>query len=635
MTKTAAAEALTPDADFRLIPIAKLTESPSNHRRKSWGDLDELAASIKSKGVLVPICVRPANIGLVEDAFEIVYGHRRFRAASKAGLAAMPAIVRVLTDVEVIEEQIIENWDREGVHPLEEAEGLGQLLQPAGPYTIDALAAKLGKSRSTIYARLKLLDLVPTCRDAFYDGKLSPSTALRLARVPKDLQLDALGAITPRWRNVEMNGPLPDREVSRILQQEFMHPLGEAPFALDDADLVPSAGACAACPKRSGAQPDLFSDVEGANVCTDSGCYRHKLDAMWERRIASGAKVLADKEVVATISEHGRVEHGAAYVDLDTADYSDPKHRTYRKLLGKRATEAVVLARRGDGPIKELIPKKDLGALLKAAGHTSLRAPSAPTSGPTKEEKARAKAAAELDRETQQRLSREIDRKIVEHSEDVGLLRLGVVHAAAYTYGYSDKHPFDAIWPKGARDAATETAQTMEARFAKQIAKAPREQLLAGLLLVVLDDATEPHSRERKDLLALLKVDEKAIRAEVKLVQKAIAAPPAKGAKAAPPELKWVSADDEHTAEPIDGLVYHVAPTPGGKTWVAKVSTTHGDSWKTIGAFTTLLSDAKKLCEADLLERGADAILKNAGAGKLNAKGLKGAAVASKKGGRR
>lgn len=404
---TAAPGIETSPGSFQLIPIAKLVESPSNHRRKSWGDLDELAASIASKGVLVPICVRPAPAGLVEGAFEIVYGHRRFRAATKAGLAEMPALVRHLNDIEVIEAQVIENADREDVHPLEEAEGLEQLLAPRGPYSVDDIAAKLGKSRGTIYARLKLLDLTKESREAFYEGKVSPSTALYLARVPAELQPAALQAITPRWRDADA-GPMPAREASRILQQEFMHDLAAAPFALDDAELVPAAGACTTCPKRTGAQADLFADVEGANVCTAPDCYREKVDAVWARKKAAaeagGARVLSEKEARAAFD--GRyLRYGGEFVEPDSHCERDPKQRSYAKLLGKRAAEAIVLARDADGNVRQLLPKKEIPKLLKAAGH-DFKAQREASSGQSKEERAKWKAEQARREATDQEIRR-------------------------------------------------------------------------------------------------------------------------------------------------------------------------------------------------------------------------------------
>jgi ParB/RepB/Spo0J family partition protein len=632
MAKPAVAIATAPALEtdpgsFQILPIAKLVESPSNHRRKSWGNLDELAESIKAKGVLVPICVRPAPAGLVEGAFEIVYGHRRFRAATKAGLPAMPAIVRELTDVEVIEAQVIENLQRTDVHPLEEAEGYEQLLASKDrPYTVDDIAAKVGKSKAYVYARMKLLDLTKESREAFYEGKLTPSTALYLARIPAELQAKALKALTPEWRE-EDEGPMSAREASEILQNDFMCRLRDAPFKLADADLLPSAGPCTTCPRRSGAQPDLFDASEGigADVCTDPKCFAVKKAAAWTKRSteaeAAGRKVLSPKETKGIFDQWG-MRYGADYVEVSTRCGEDPKARTYKALLGKRAADAIVLAKDPKGAVHELLPKAEIPKLLKDAGHDFKVDPPV-TAETTKAERERQKAEAQLHHAFETR-------------------RREVVLAAL-----AKREPDDELWRLVARaneDAAHErlddyghTAKTVD--VPKHVETLKGKDLRAFALTLALDGLLERYpwgdkEKAQKQLFAWAKVDEKAIRAEAKEAFKAAekaAAAPAKG-KAG--ELKWVSADDEHTAEPVDGLVYHVAPTPGGKTWVAKVSTTHGDSWKTLGTFTTLLSDAKKLCQADLLERAADGILKNAGAGELTKKDTKGAAV-KRKGARR
>lgn len=200
MPKTATAEAPPvapappPAPRLELVPLTKLRESTLNHRR-SWGDLKELAASIRAKGVLEPILARPGKPGtLGADVLEIVFGARRFRASQEAGLEAIPAIVRDMSDTDAMEAIVIENLQRADVHPLEEAEGYEQLLaQKERPYTVEDIAAKVGKSKAYVYGRMKLLALCKEARDAFYEGDLSASVALLIARIPvPELQQKAL-----------------------------------------------------------------------------------------------------------------------------------------------------------------------------------------------------------------------------------------------------------------------------------------------------------------------------------------------------------------------------------------------------------------------------------------------------------
>src|SRR6266478_4195263 len=99
---------------IEFLPVARITESKSNPR-KSFGDMTELIDSVRAKGVLVPVLCRPAEA----DTWELVFGARRLRAAQAAGLSEIPAMVRAMTDREVLEVQVIENLQRADVHPLE------------------------------------------------------------------------------------------------------------------------------------------------------------------------------------------------------------------------------------------------------------------------------------------------------------------------------------------------------------------------------------------------------------------------------------------------------------------------------------------------------------------------------------
>src|SRR5689334_19780351 len=165
------------------IALAAITASKTNPRKRfDQAALDELADSIKRHDVLQPILLRP-NGG--PDTYELVAGERRFRAAKAAGLVDIPATVRVLSDAEVLEIQVVENLQRSDLHELEEAEGYEQLLKCSHPngerYTVDEIAAKVGKSRSYVFARLKLCALCPEARKAFYAGELDASRALLIA----------------------------------------------------------------------------------------------------------------------------------------------------------------------------------------------------------------------------------------------------------------------------------------------------------------------------------------------------------------------------------------------------------------------------------------------------------------------
>jgi ParB family chromosome partitioning protein len=133
----------------RLVPIEDIDPNP-NQPRQVLGDLSELIASIREKGVLEPILVRPMG-----SRFQIIAGERRFRAATEAGIAEVPCIVRSCSDVEVLELALIENLQRKDLSAFEEADGLRALAETHG-YTHEKMAEKLGKSRSAITETLSL-----------------------------------------------------------------------------------------------------------------------------------------------------------------------------------------------------------------------------------------------------------------------------------------------------------------------------------------------------------------------------------------------------------------------------------------------------------------------------------------------
>lgn len=159
-------------------PIELLVRNPDQPRRVfTEADIDDLAASIREKGVLLPLLVRAAPNH--PDHFQIVAGERRWRAAQKAGLRTVPVIVREMDDLEVLEVGIIENVQRADLNPIEEARGYKVLMDRFGR-TQDALAQVVGKSRSHIANMLRLLGLPEVVQDHVLQGRLSAGHARAL-----------------------------------------------------------------------------------------------------------------------------------------------------------------------------------------------------------------------------------------------------------------------------------------------------------------------------------------------------------------------------------------------------------------------------------------------------------------------
>ncbi len=162
--------------DIRTLPVAYLT--PGRFQpRKNFDDqpLADLAASIKEKGVLSPILVRP----LGEDRYEIVAGERRWRAAQLAKLHDVPVVVRAMADDQALEIAIIENVQRADLSPIEEASAYQQLVADFGR-TQEQVAAQVGKSRSHVANLLRLLSLPENVQDLIRQGKLTAGHARTL-----------------------------------------------------------------------------------------------------------------------------------------------------------------------------------------------------------------------------------------------------------------------------------------------------------------------------------------------------------------------------------------------------------------------------------------------------------------------
>jgi ParB/RepB/Spo0J family partition protein len=273
------------------LPLSQLNESKTNPRRVfDEASLKELAASIRSQGVLSPLLVRP----LTENGFEIVAGARRYRAAQMAETAAVPVRIVHLSDAEVIEAQLVENLIRAEIHPMEEAEGFARLLALEEPkYSIEQISARVGKQPSFVASRLKLIDLVPAAVEAFYANEIGVGHALLLAKLPADQQEQALSACFKEVHNGAGKPArilLPVRNLQFWIESNVLLVLKDAPFDKHNAQLVPTADSCADGPnKRTGHNKLLFGDDFGrqGDQCTDPGCYQAKLTAHVAQTVAA------------------------------------------------------------------------------------------------------------------------------------------------------------------------------------------------------------------------------------------------------------------------------------------------------------------------------------------------------------
>jgi ParB family chromosome partitioning protein len=294
--------------EYRNVSLSVLNESKTNPRRNFEPiALNELAESIRIQGVLSPLLVRP----LTENGFEIIAGARRYRAAQIAEQPTVPVRIVNLSDAAALEAQLVENLIRSEIHPMEEAQGLRALLDLDEPkYSIEQIAAKVGKSPVFVASRLKLADLIDAAVEAFYADEIGVGHALLLAKLPADQQAQALSAC---FKEVYNNGTkparilLPVRNLQFWIDSNILLVLKDAPFNKRDAQLVPAAGSCADCPKRTGHNKLLFGDDLGrqGDRCTDPGCYAAKVTA----HVASA--IAAKPELVQISTGYGGQKEGS------------------------------------------------------------------------------------------------------------------------------------------------------------------------------------------------------------------------------------------------------------------------------------------------------------------------------------
>jgi ParB family chromosome partitioning protein len=204
----------------RLVPIELIRPSALQPRRHfAEEELDALAQSIRDKGVLQPLLVRPLADGAA--VYELVAGERRWRAAQKAGLHEVPVLLRELDDVEALEIALVENLQREDLQPLEEAEAYNRLLEEFGR-TQAALAEALGKSRSHIANTVRLLGLPEPVRRHLAEGRLTAGHARTLLAAADPVAL--ADEVVRRGLNVRAT----ERLVQRRVQMPRRHPPRDA-----------------------------------------------------------------------------------------------------------------------------------------------------------------------------------------------------------------------------------------------------------------------------------------------------------------------------------------------------------------------------------------------------------------------
>lgn len=223
----------TEDAESAHMLSISDIEPNRDQPRKQFDDasLKELADSIAEHGVIQPLLVRPIGGGI----YQIVAGERRWRASRLAGLTEVPAVVRELSDSETMEIALVENLQREDLDPIEEAEGIAQLIETYS-LTQEAAAQKLGKSRPAVANALRLLHLPQPVREMIRQGKLTQGHARAL------LSLDDPDAILSAAQEIAEKG-LSVREAENLAKEPKSKPKKPAktarrPVFIEEAQLA-------------------------------------------------------------------------------------------------------------------------------------------------------------------------------------------------------------------------------------------------------------------------------------------------------------------------------------------------------------------------------------------------------------
>lgn len=354
-TKTTAAKA--PATIGEMIPIAKLSPSPTNPRKRFPKEsLEELAASVKEKGILEPLLVRDGAKGM----FEIVCGERRYRAAKLAKLSEAPCIKRELADEEVLDIQIHENLHREDVHPMDEAAGY-KFLQDKLECTIEDLSLRVGKPESYVLNRLKLNALIEEAQKDVEDGFLPLTHALEIAKFGPESQERILQSGAYHTEQVNKPGvgwvytplktePNTFATLKQWVEKNILYQLSRAPFDRKSEALRIDGLSCVKCPERTGANTLLFDAemVGKKDRCLNPTCWNLKLNKHIEllrEKIAHDRDCAVDEVPFVNSTSWGDRTSGEHTVyGYDSFWRIDPKAKDYIRNLTSKECDKQILA---------------------------------------------------------------------------------------------------------------------------------------------------------------------------------------------------------------------------------------------------------------------------------------------------
>ncbi|WP_153163331.1 ParB/RepB/Spo0J family partition protein [Zoogloea sp. 1C4] len=259
------------EGELQVLPASELSPGKYQPRtRMDPGSLEELAASIKSQGVMQPILVRPIGGQFDSERYEIIAGERRWRAAQIAGLVSVPCLVRAIPDEAALAMSLIENIQREDLNPLEEAAGIQRLIEEFG-MTHQQAADAVGRSRPAASNLLRLLQLAPPVQELLMAGDIDMGHARALLPLDGAAQVGLANLIAARGLSV--------REAERLVQHE-LNPKTKLPAPAPDRDILRLEEEIA---DRLGATVKIKANKKGVGAVTIQFGNLDQLDGLLEK----------------------------------------------------------------------------------------------------------------------------------------------------------------------------------------------------------------------------------------------------------------------------------------------------------------------------------------------------------------
>lgn len=260
------------------IPIEQISPDPSQPR-KTISEIEDMANSIKGAGnrILQPIALRS-----IEKGFRIIFGERRYEGGRLLGLKTIPSIIyEGVTDGEALEMQLIENLQRQDIHPIQQAIGFKKLVVERN-LNVQEISHRVGKSAYFVRQQLKLTDLTAKWQSIFAKNGISVTTALKICVLPHEAQKSLYDNEVTK-DDEQSNHPY--ISINDHLFRQYSGDLTSVCFDINDTQLDKKTGACSACPFNS-AHNSLFPGEEKNPRCNNIACFNNKINLHKQQELA-------------------------------------------------------------------------------------------------------------------------------------------------------------------------------------------------------------------------------------------------------------------------------------------------------------------------------------------------------------